>query len=91
MQRFGLPADVSRAVRFLCSDDAAHMHGHNLVVDDGWLSGVAPTAFGESTSQASASSTLASIRSISSAIFRASFLRSPRCGASLNLMTFSPA
>jgi NAD(P)-dependent dehydrogenase (short-subunit alcohol dehydrogenase family) len=40
------PDAIAAAALFLCSDDAAHMHGHNLVVDDGWLSGVAPTAFG---------------------------------------------
>ncbi len=40
------PAAIAQAALFLCSADADHMHGHNLVVDDGWLAGVAPTAFG---------------------------------------------
>ena len=35
MQRFGLPADVSRAVRFLCSDDAAYITGQVLHVNGG--------------------------------------------------------
>ena len=39
------PDAVAAAALFLCSDDAAHMHGHNLVVDDGWLAGTAPSAF----------------------------------------------
>lgn len=39
------PDAIAAAALFLCSDDAEHIHGHNLVVDDGWLSGVAPPAF----------------------------------------------
>ncbi len=39
------PDAVAAAVLFLCSDDAAHIHGHTIAVDDGWLAGVAPTAF----------------------------------------------
>ncbi len=35
MQRFGLPSDVSRAVRFLCSDDAAYITGQVLHVNGG--------------------------------------------------------
>jgi 3-oxoacyl-[acyl-carrier protein] reductase len=35
MQRFGLPADVSKAVRFLCSDDAAYITGQVLHVNGG--------------------------------------------------------
>ncbi len=40
------PDAIAAAALFLCSDDAAHMHGHNLAVDDGWLAGTAPSAFG---------------------------------------------
>ena len=36
--RIGLPGDVAGAVRFLCSDDAAFVNGHVLVVDGGWSS-----------------------------------------------------
>ncbi len=39
------PEAIAGAALFLCSSDADRLHGHNLVVDDGWLSGVAPTAF----------------------------------------------
>jgi 3-oxoacyl-[acyl-carrier protein] reductase len=35
MQRFGLPADVSKAVRFLCSDDASYITGQVLHVNGG--------------------------------------------------------
>jgi 3-oxoacyl-[acyl-carrier protein] reductase len=35
MQRFGTVADVSRAVRFLCSDDAAYITGQVLHVNGG--------------------------------------------------------
>jgi 3-oxoacyl-[acyl-carrier protein] reductase len=35
MQRFGLPEDVARAVRFLCSDDAAYITGQVLHVNGG--------------------------------------------------------
>jgi len=33
--RFGQPADIARAVRFLCSDEAAFITGEVLVVDGG--------------------------------------------------------
>jgi len=35
LQRFGLTADVARAVRFLCSDDAAYITGQVLHVNGG--------------------------------------------------------
>jgi NAD(P)-dependent dehydrogenase (short-subunit alcohol dehydrogenase family) len=35
--RLATPADVARAVAFLVSDAAAHVAGHVLVVDGGWL------------------------------------------------------
>lgn len=35
--RLGQPADLAGAVAFLCSDDAAYVTGHTLVVDGGWL------------------------------------------------------
>ena len=35
MQRFGEPADVARAVQFLCSDDAAYITGQVLHVNGG--------------------------------------------------------
>ena len=34
--RLGSPEDVANAVHFLCSDDAAYINGHVLVVDGGW-------------------------------------------------------
>jgi NAD(P)-dependent dehydrogenase (short-subunit alcohol dehydrogenase family) len=34
--RFGSPREIGYAVRFLASDDAAFITGHNLVVDGGW-------------------------------------------------------
>ena len=34
--RLGSPEDVANAVHFLCSDDAAYVSGHVLVVDGGW-------------------------------------------------------
>ena len=40
------PEAVASAALFLCSDDAAHIHGVNLGVDDGWLAGLASSAFG---------------------------------------------
>ena len=39
------PDNIAAAVLFLCSDDAAHIHGTNLGVDDGWLAGIAGEAF----------------------------------------------
>ena len=39
------PDNIAAAVLFLCSDDAAHIHGTNLRVDDGWLSGISGAAF----------------------------------------------
>lgn len=36
MRRMGLPGDISPAVVFLLSDDAAYITGHNLMVDGGW-------------------------------------------------------
>lgn len=35
--RLGQPPDLAGAVAFLCSDDAAYVTGHTLVVDGGWL------------------------------------------------------
>jgi NAD(P)-dependent dehydrogenase (short-subunit alcohol dehydrogenase family) len=34
--RIGTPEDIAKAVRFLCSDEAAFVNGHTLVVDGGW-------------------------------------------------------
>jgi NAD(P)-dependent dehydrogenase (short-subunit alcohol dehydrogenase family) len=34
--RFGRPEEVAAAVLFLCSDQAAFIHGHGLQVDGGW-------------------------------------------------------
>jgi NAD(P)-dependent dehydrogenase (short-subunit alcohol dehydrogenase family) len=34
--RLGRPEDVANAVYFLCSDEAAYISGHVLVVDGGW-------------------------------------------------------
>ena len=34
--RIGRPEDVAGAVRFLCSDDAAFVNGHVLVIGGGW-------------------------------------------------------
>lgn len=41
------PEAIAAAALFLSSSDSDRLHGHNLVVDDGWLAGVAPSAFGE--------------------------------------------
>ena len=35
--RLGVPEDVAGAVAFLCSPDAAYVHGQTLAVDGGWL------------------------------------------------------
>jgi 2-deoxy-D-gluconate 3-dehydrogenase len=35
--RWGTPADIAGAVAFLCSPDAAYVHGQTLPVDGGWL------------------------------------------------------
>lgn len=34
--RVGEPAELAAAVRFLCSEEASFVTGHNLVVDGGW-------------------------------------------------------
>ena len=39
------PDNIAAAALFLCSDDAAHIHGVNLGVDDGWLAGISGAAF----------------------------------------------
>ena len=39
------PEAIAAAALFLCSDDAAHVHGANLGVDDGWLAGLSAAAF----------------------------------------------
>lgn len=36
LKKMGKPSDVSAAVHFLLSDDAAYITGHNLLVDGGW-------------------------------------------------------
>ncbi len=35
LRRLGRPADIARVVRFLCSDEAAYLHGAAVVVDGG--------------------------------------------------------
>jgi 3-oxoacyl-[acyl-carrier protein] reductase len=37
--RFGRPEDIAAAVAFLASEDAAYVHGTQLVVDGGWTVG----------------------------------------------------
>lgn len=36
LRRMGLPKDISPAVAFLLSDEAAYITGQNLIVDGGW-------------------------------------------------------
>ncbi len=36
LRRMAIPSDISPAVSFLLSDEAAYITGHNLVVDGGW-------------------------------------------------------
>jgi NAD(P)-dependent dehydrogenase (short-subunit alcohol dehydrogenase family) len=36
MQRFGLPEEIARAVRFLASEDSTYITGHTINVDGGW-------------------------------------------------------
>ncbi len=38
LRRYGLPEEVSAAVAYLCSDGAAYVTGHTLVVDGGFTS-----------------------------------------------------
>ncbi|MCF8453563.1 MAG: SDR family oxidoreductase [Pedobacter sp.] len=38
LRRMAVPADISPAVLFLLSDDAAYITGQNLVIDGGWTS-----------------------------------------------------
>lgn len=36
LKRMGLPSDISPAVGFLLSDEAAYITGHNMMIDGGW-------------------------------------------------------
>ncbi|MGZ4090242.1 MAG: oxidoreductase [Bacteroidia bacterium] len=36
LRKMGMPQDISGAVHYLLSDDAAYITGHNLMVDGGW-------------------------------------------------------
>ncbi|MBW4660665.1 MAG: glucose 1-dehydrogenase [Drouetiella hepatica Uher 2000/2452] len=36
LQRIGMPADIAEAVVWLCSDGAAFITGHNLIIDGGF-------------------------------------------------------
>ncbi len=38
--RFGRPEDIAAAVAYLASDDAAYVHGTELMVDGGWTVGI---------------------------------------------------
>lgn len=44
LRRFGRPEDIAYAALFLASDEAAHISGHNLVVDGGESASVSETA-----------------------------------------------
>ena len=37
LPRFGTPDEVATSILFLASDEARYLHGHNLVVDGGYL------------------------------------------------------
>lgn len=37
LPRFGTPEEVADSILFLASDQASYLHGHNLVVDGGYL------------------------------------------------------
>jgi NAD(P)-dependent dehydrogenase (short-subunit alcohol dehydrogenase family) len=37
LSRFGLPDEVAQSILFLASDRSRYVHGHNLVVDGGYL------------------------------------------------------
>lgn len=39
MNRFGVPDEIAKAVRFLLSDDSSYVTGHILNVDGGWVVG----------------------------------------------------
>jgi NAD(P)-dependent dehydrogenase (short-subunit alcohol dehydrogenase family) len=44
MQRIGQPAEVARAVLWLCSDQATYTTGATLPIEGGKLAGMAPFA-----------------------------------------------
>ncbi len=37
LPRFGTPEEVAESILFLASDRSQYVHGHNLVVDGGYL------------------------------------------------------
>jgi NAD(P)-dependent dehydrogenase (short-subunit alcohol dehydrogenase family) len=37
LPRFGTPDEIAGSILFLASDEARYLHGHNLVVDGGYL------------------------------------------------------